>query len=306
MSATGFRQWTAGTLVAAGDALGESALWDARTQAVYWLDLLRPGLNRVAIDGSGFRQTVLPMPPPLGMIALGDHPGSLFLTARGGLYRLDVDTGAASLLADPSQGQTDIVFNDGKVDRAGRLWLGTSHALESEPKGSLYMRSPDGSFRIADSGFPVSNGPAFSRNGSILYFSDSVGRQILAYDVPAAGLPLLRRRVFAAFDEADGVPDGLTVDAEDCLWCAHWGGACVTRFAPDGRRIGRVELPVRLVTSCAFAGPGLETLVVTSARTTEPTDVKKSRPEEGSLFSCRPGVQGLLEIPVNEAPSSHA
>jgi sugar lactone lactonase YvrE len=168
------------------------------------------------------------------------------------------------------------------------------------------MRSRDGRFRIADSGFPVSNGPAFSRNGSILYFSDSVGRQILAYDVPTAGLPLLSRRVFAAFDEADGFPDGLTVDAEDCLWCAHWGGACVTRFAPDGRRIGRVELPVPLVTSCAFAGPGLETLVVTSASTPEPSDITKAGPEEGSLFCCRPGVLGLPEIPVKEAPSTHA
>lgn len=293
MSDGSTKAWRAEPLVAARNVLGESALWDPRSETIYWLDLLEPALNCASLDGNTFRKLTLQLRPPLGMIALTDDPDFLFLATRGGLHLLYAHDGTVRPLGDPSEGQSDIVFNDGKIDRSGRLWLGTSHELETEPKGSLYMREKDGSFRVADSGFAVSNGPAFSRDGTILYFSDSARARILAYDMPSAGLPLSNRRIFATFDDDEGVPDGLTVDAEDCLWCAHWGGSRVTHFAADGTRIGHVELPVPLVTSCTFAGPGLETLIITTARSSDPTGVHGTRAGEGDLYRCRPGVRGL-------------
>lgn len=293
MSVASGPTWRAETLVASGDALGESPLWDLRTATVYWIDLLEPKLNSVSLDGTGFRQLRIPMSSPLGMIALSNDPGSLFLSGRGGLHLLDTGTGTVSHITDPSNGSTDIVFNDGKIDRCGRLWLGTSHELETEPKGALYMRLDDGTFRTADAGFAVSNGPAFSRDGTVLYFSDSARSRILAYDVPSTGLPLAGRRVFATFADGDGVPDGLTVDAEDCLWCAHWGGSCLTRFTREGTRIGRVQVPVPLVTSCSFAGADLKTLVITTARSPSKQDAGERSVGEGDIFRCRPGVAGL-------------
>ena len=180
MSDANVKQWRAQLFVAVGNALGESPLWDQRTGTIYWLDLLKPTLNSVSFDGANFQQVELRMQPPLGMIALSDNPGILYLTGRGGLHLLDASDGSVQPLGDPTDGQADIVFNDGKKDRSGRLWLGTSHELETEPKGALYLQLDDGSFSRADQGFAVSNGPAFSRDGSVLYFSDSVRSRILA------------------------------------------------------------------------------------------------------------------------------
>ena len=112
------------------------------------------------------------------------------------------------------------------------IWAGTFDVPETGPRGILYCLEADGAWSVADSGFAVCNGPAFSPDGRTMYFSDSIGRRVLAYDIsPATRIPA-NRRVFASFE--DGVPDGLTVDAEGCLWCALYGAGRLVRFAPDG------------------------------------------------------------------------
>jgi sugar lactone lactonase YvrE len=137
----------------------------------------------------------------------------------------------------------------------------------------------------------VVNGPAFSPDGGVIYVSDSMGRRILAFDVDRGALR--RRRTFATMSKDEGFPDGLTVDAEGCLWCAHWEGSRVTRFAPTGERLSVIRIPAPLVTSVAFGGSALDTLFVTTARLgLNPGDIARA-PQSGSLFAVKPGITGL-------------
>ena len=278
------------------DALGESPLWHPAERALYWLDVARPRLHRLAPDG-GVATLALAAAAPLGSIVAADRPGTLVLAGLGGLSLLDAETGRLAPFADPEEGRDGVGFNDGKVDRWGRLWIGTHDLKEEAPRGVLWCLAPGARPVLADAGFAVSNGPAFSPDGATLYFSDSVGRRILAYDLRADDPRPTGRRVFATMAIDEGYPDGLTVDADGCLWVAHWDGWRLTRFAPDGERLAVVPMPVPRPTSVAFGGEGLATLHVTSARLDLGAATLAAAPNSGCLFAFEPGVRGLPERP---------
>jgi sugar lactone lactonase YvrE len=139
---------------------------------------------------------------------------------------------------------------------------------------------------VGDSGFAVCNGPAFSPDGRTMYFSDSVGRRVLAYDVSPSARTLANRRVFASFE--DGIPDGLTVDAEGGLWCALYGAGRLVRFAPDGALVKAYELPCPIVTAAGFGGPDMTTLFVTTGTSPESE-------QGGAVFAMDTGIKGLAE-----------
>jgi sugar lactone lactonase YvrE len=196
-------------------------------------------------------------------------------------------------MSAPLTGLPDLIPNDGAVDPTGRLWFGTSHADETEPRGIIF-RSDDGErFEPADAGFTVCNGPAFSVDGTVLYLSDTMSGTVLTYDVERSGA-LRRRRVLLRLPDGE-LPDGLTVDAEGCLWVAHWGGACVTRWSPDGELLRRLSVPTPLVTAVRFGGTDLDELYITTARE------EGSGPDAGLLYATRPGVRGLPQTVWREA-----
>ncbi|MBN9022998.1 MAG: SMP-30/gluconolactonase/LRE family protein, partial [Rhizobiales bacterium] len=142
-------------------------------------------------------------------------------------------------------------------------------------------------------GFLVSNGPAVSPDGRLLYFNDSFGRRTLVYDLDP-GDPMPRnRRLFAQYDS--GVPDGMTVDAEGGVWVAFWEGWRVARYTPEGALSETVALPCPNVTSVCFAGPGLDTLVITTAREGMDAATLAAHPEAGHTFALTPGWTGLAE-----------
>jgi sugar lactone lactonase YvrE len=184
-----------------------------------------------------------------------------------------------------------VSYNDAKMDHFGRYWMGTFDIKETEPRGILYCISQDGTWSVGDSGFAVCNGPAFSPDGRTLYFSDSAGRRLLAYDVSGDTTRLANRRVLVQFGDGEGMPDGLTVDADGDIWCAQYGAAKVGCFAPDGSRRHSIALPCQAVTSCCFGGADLSTLYIT----TGPTKGEPPEAHGGGLFACRPGVTGLAE-----------
>ncbi|MEX2202347.1 MAG: SMP-30/gluconolactonase/LRE family protein, partial [Dongiaceae bacterium] len=130
-----------------------------------------------------------------------------------------------------------------------------------------------------------------------LYFSDTAGRRLLAYDLDPETGALGTARPFATIGEDAGLPDGLTVDAEGFVWCAHYGGGRVTRFAPDGQIDGTIPLPVPFVTSCCFGGGSLETLYITTARSGMDAAALAATPLSGALFAVEPGVAGIAERP---------
>jgi sugar lactone lactonase YvrE len=274
------------------DSLGESVFWHAGEQALYWIDFYGPVLHRWNPVSGVRNDWTIPGSQVVGS-AVPANNGRVLLALDSGLHVFDPEDGSTRFFADPNGGRPGIGYNDAKVDRAGRYWIGTYDTEEREPRGILYCVASDGTASVADSGYMVCNGPAFSPKGRILYFSDTAGSRLLAYDLDLdTGRPG-KARLFSRISADDGLPDGLTVDREGFLWCAHYGGGRVTRFAPDGDIDRTIELPVPYVTSCCFGGPSLETLYITTARSGMDTAALTASPSAGALFAIEPGVQGL-------------
>ncbi len=155
--------------------------------------------------------------------------------------------------------------------------------------------SGNGKSIIGDDGFIVCNGPAFSPDNRTLYFSDTMGRKILAYDIAPADGKLSGKRVFAMLEDGDGLPDGLAVDSAGDLWCAHYSAAKVSRFKPDGSRAEEITLPVPFVTSCCFGGDDLKTLYVTTGWSNPLATSIDQADLGGALFARRVATPGLAE-----------
>ena len=282
-------------LHASGASLGEAALWHQASGQVLWLDLLKPALYRHDPGSGETTRTAVDLAVPLGALIATDDPDRVLVSAPNGLSVMTLAGEIERVLVDPESGRDEIAYNDCKMDRFGRLWIGTHHLGESAPRGALWCCDADGKVRLADAGFPVSNGPAVSPDGSVLYFNDSVGRRTFAYDL-SRDAPLARnRRVFAAYSEDEGLPDGVTVDAAGGIWVAHWGGARVTRLTPDGRRDRTIALPCPNVTSVAFCGEALDRLVITTAREGMSEEELAAQPLAGHVFACTPGETGIAE-----------
>ena len=150
--------------------------------------------------------------------------------------------------------------------------------------------------RLIETGMAVVNGPAFTPDGRTMYVCDSAAGRIMAYDIE--GSAAHSRRIFAEMTVAEGLPDGVTVDSEACLWCAHWDGGRVTRFSPAGKRLLTVPIPAPRVTSVAFGGPGLATLFVTTARQGLSADALEQFPASGGLFAIETGICGIAATPL--------
>jgi sugar lactone lactonase YvrE len=240
-------------------------------------------------------QSSLSLKAPLGAISATANSKLLIVSHAGGLSTFNIKTGATKIFARPEQDRDAIIYNDCKADRFGRLWVGSSHAKETDPRGALWCVLPNGKCFLGDVGFAVSNGPAFSLDGRIMYFNDSVGKKTFAYDIsPDDPIPR-NRRVLISYTLEEGMPDGLTVDAEGNLWVAHWGGARITQFTKAGFRLRHIQVPAPHVTSVGFGGENLATLYVTTARDGMSPDALHLWPQSGNLFATKPGVHGIEE-----------
>jgi sugar lactone lactonase YvrE len=270
------------------DKLGESAQWNSATGELFWIDFYGPTIHRLASDGRRTDWTLSQFASIGSVVPCAD--GRLVVGMDNGLYYFNPRDGGVAPFADPNQGRPDLPYNDAKVDRHGNYWVGNFDATESAPRGVLYVLNRRGEWRIGDSGFTVCNGPTFSPAGDVLYFSDSLGRQSLAYDLDGATGRLTRRRVFQKYSEADGVPDGCCVDAEGCVWVALYDGSKVMRLSREGERLDTLRLPARNITSCCLGGKDLRTLFVTSGHALD-----GSEPEGGALFATEVAVPGLPE-----------
>lgn len=269
--------------------LGEGPIWVEREQALYWVDILERRLFRWS--GSDDVRTI---DLPVHVCSLAPRAGGGFIGAGyDGFLAID-EAGRIELIGDPEPELETNRFNDGKVDRAGRFWAGTMDRLERDATGSLYRLDPDLRWTRIDTGYRVTNGPAFSLDGRTMYHSDSALGRVYAFDLAADGTAS-NRRDFARFERAEGYPDGMTVDAEDCLWVAFWDGWCVRRLSPAGEQLLELQLPVQRPTSCTFAGPALDRLFITSARRGLDAGALQMQPSAGGLFMTMPGVTGVVE-----------
>jgi xylono-1,5-lactonase len=280
---------------AAANKLGEAAIWHAASKRLLWIDLYDP---KLFIHDPATGETLvraIALRAPLGAIVATTNPKLLIVSHPQGLSTLNIKTGATKAFARPEQDRDAIIYNDCKVDRFGRLWVGSSHAKEAEVRGALWCVLPNGKCFLGDVGFAVANGPAFSLDGKIMYFNDSAGKKTFAYDISPDDPHPRNRRVLISYTHEEGMPDGLTVDSEGCLWVAHWGGARITRFSNAGLRLGAYQVPAPHVTTVGFGGENLATLYVTTARDGMSPDALELWPQSGNLFALKPGVQGIPE-----------
>jgi sugar lactone lactonase YvrE len=275
--------------------LGESIIWHEASGLLFWIDLLEPALFDTPPGEPSFRRRPLPLPPPIGSIAATTDPKRLMLAHRGGLSLLHIDTLALEAFADPEGGRDAIIYNDMKCDRWGRLWVGTSHQKEIEARGALWCVKDRRTWALGDAGFPVSNGPAFSLDGRIMYFNDSAGRRTFAYDIAEGDLLPRNRRLLRSYTDDEGMPDGLVVDSEGGIWSAQWGGASTFRLSPEGQVLARIPVPAGNVTTLCFAGPDLKDVYITTARDALSTATLGTYSLTGSVFRMKSNVSGLPE-----------
>ena len=275
--------------------LGEGVRWDPRHGALVWVDVHRGRLLAAPVSGSipgdveeldvgGPLTAVFPLPEAGDGWVVG-HGEGLALLHRSG----DVRELAAPERRRP--GHTRV--NDGACDAEGRLWLGSMEYAGAAGQGCLYRLNLDGRLTVALAPTTVSNGIGWSPNGATMYFVDSGAGTVTAFGYDAGSLH--DPRVLVRLDE--GLPDGLCVDDEGCVWVAVWGGGAVHRYSPDGTLLARVAVPTRQPSCCAFGGPDRDVLFITSARVGLSETELSQEPHAGCLFSVHVGVTGPAAHP---------
>ena len=283
------------------DILGESPLWDDEAQVLWWVDIRRPALRRLDY-ASGHIET-WPMPDLVGCIALCDD-GRLLIALPERIAAFEPRTGSFATVAVPPTRIPGHRFNDGRCDRQGRFWVGTMHNVTRAPEGELFRLDPDGRLTSKHAGICIPNSLAWSPDGRTMYFADSLRYTIFAYDYDPATGETSGERVFAT-TATPAFADGSAVDAEGCLWNAQFNGWRLVRYAPDGRVDRIVEVPTHRPTCCAFGGPNLDILYVTTASQQMSDDELARQPLAGSLLALEAGVRGLREprFPLSKLPT---
>jgi sugar lactone lactonase YvrE len=272
--------------------LGEAPLWDPAERALYWVDVKRREVHR--FDPATGRDARWIVAEDVGSLAVR-AAGGLVVAMRSGFHFLDPATGRTTPIVDPEPERGENRFNDGKPDRQGRFWAGSMHDLETRPTGGLYRLDPDRSCRRLVDGLVCSNGLCWSPDGRTMYHADTAYRTVWAWDFDPDRGEIANRRTFIEVPAADGAPDGATVDAEGCLWLAHWDGWRLTRYDPIGRIERVVPLPVQRPTCPAFGGPDLDVLYVTSASIDLSAAERARQPLAGGILALAPGIRGLPE-----------
>ena len=255
---------------------GEGPLWHPAEQCLYWVDIPAgrlyrydpaTGENEVAYETDG---------APIGGYTI-EADGALLLFTHGAIERLVPGTSTTERV---STVDADTRFNDVIADPEGRVFAGTMPG--NGEFGDLYRIDTDGSARVVVEGLDIPNGMGFSGDASTFYLTESEARRVYAYDYDYTTGEIANRRTFVATPPDDGVPDGMTVDAEDHVWSARWNGGRAVRYDPTGRAVDQIELPARKVASLTFAAPSRDDLYVTTALTDGDRSVEGDG--AGSLF----------------------
>jgi sugar lactone lactonase YvrE len=267
--------------------LGEGPHWDAATDTLVWVDIMAGEVHR--FDPAAGTDTKFDVGQPVGA-AVPRSGGGLVLALRDGVAVVSDTGGELRWLVEIERESARTRMNDAACDPQGRLWAGTMDVEEREPIGTLYRVTGGGEVEAVLPEVTISNGLGWSPDGRTLFYIDSPCRALEAFDFDPEAGAISRRRQVCAIDPGPGEPDGLTVDAEGCIWVGLWEGWALRRFSPEGHPLATVEVPAARVTSCAFGGAGLATLYITTAR---PDDNDPRQPHAGGVFSVRPGVHGL-------------
>ena len=272
--------------------LGEGPIWDSRENVLWWIDINECRLHR--FDPATKDDVTYDIGQRVGTV-VPRASGGLMLAVQNGFAAFDPATQKLEIIADPEAHLPANRFNDGKCDPAGRFWAGTLELVEQDmTAGALYCLYPDGRVesRVADVG--ISNGIVWTADKQTMYFIDSPTRRVDAFDYDNATGEICNRRTAIALPAGIGYPDGMAIDAEDKLWVALWAGWGVARFDPvTGKLLEKIDVQASQVTACAFGGPELRDLYITTARRDLLGEDLKDQPDAGGLFHLRVDVAGV-------------
>lgn len=272
--------------------LGESPLWDAINERILWVDILRGEVHQYGYKNSIYK--VFSSHLMISAIALC-RSGLLIAATQCGFALIDLEKKNLIGIIDPEKHLEHNRFNDGKCDPAGRFWAGTMSVNDTPEAGCLYTLEPDFSVSAKIRGVGCSNGIAWNHEGNLMYYIDTLTRQVVSFDFDIINGGLSNKRVIIEIPETDGYPDGMTIDSEGMLWIALWGGYRIARYNPlSGEMTHNFRLPVSQISSCTFGGENLQDLYVTTAKTGLQTHEIRKQPLAGRLFVIKnSGFQGL-------------
>lgn len=273
---------------------GEGPVWDGRSSSLLWIDLERPAAYR--FDPALGRQTAnWPVESRIGMIGLATGDRMVIATRELGVAWLHASTGEVTSIVHPARDRGPGFYNDGRVDRRGRLWVGWITDARVNP-GMIFRVGPDGSTVAAIDGIHASNGMAWSPDNRTMYFTDSKSGIVYAASFDLASGVVGERRALIRFERDQGIPDGLAVDRDGCLWIAMYQGWQIVKCSAEGKILRKIKTPVLNPTSLCFGGDNLGTLYMTSAVRRHTAPELLAQPLAGALFAAPdPGTTGLPE-----------
>lgn len=269
--------------------LGEGPVWVERDRALWFVDIKKHQVHRY--DPASGAKASWDAPEQVGFILPAER-GGFVAGLQSGLYHFDERNGAFDPIVEVEPDKPGNRLNDGVVDPSGRLWFGTMDNGEKAKSGAFYCFA-DGEVRHTGlDGIAITNGPAVSPDGRILYFVDTLKGTLEAADIRDDGT-LGERRPFARIDPKHGHPDGPTIDSEGCVWISLYAGWEARRYSPAGELVQSVRFPVANVTKIAFGGDDLRTTYATTARQMLKPDEIARQPQIGDLFEFQVDVPGV-------------
>lgn len=278
-------------IIPVGNTLGEGVLWDPIEKRVWWTDIQELRLFRH--DPATRALQTFDLPERLGSFGFVAGSDEIIAAFESGFAIFHPESRRLDWLARPDHGAKNLRFNDGRVDRQGRFWSGSMVEGKGQPTGKLYcLRGKTAEVHLTD--IAISNSICFSPDGRYLYFTDTPKREILRYDIDPDTSFIGNRTVFARTPRG-AFPDGSNVDAQGCVWNAHWGAGRVVRYALDGSVDSEIDVPATQPTCIAFGGPHLDMLYVTSAREGLTADSLKTQPHAGDVFVYKLDVKGMAD-----------
>jgi len=269
--------------------LGEGPVWVERDRALWFVDIKKQQIHRYD-PASGARRS-WDAPEQVGFILPAER-GGFVAGLQSGLYHFDDNSGAFDLIVKVDEDLPANRLNDGTVDPKGRIWFGTMDNQERDRSGAFYCFANGKLTRTAIGNIAITNGPAVSPDGRILYVVDTLRGTIDAVDIDDDGT-LGERRSYVRIDPSEGHPDGPTIDAEGCVWISLYAGWEARRYSPTGELIERVRFPVANITKIAFGGDDLRTVYATTARQLLSRENIAKQPEIGDLFEFTAEVPGV-------------
>ena len=269
--------------------LGEGPVWVERDRALWFVDIKKQQIHRYD-PASGARRS-WDAPEQVGFILPAER-GGFVAGLQSGLYHFDDNSGAFDLIVKVDEDIPANRLNDGTVDPKGRIWFGTMDNQERDRSGAFYCFANGKLTRTAIGNIAITNGPAVSPDGRILYVVDTLRGTIDAVDIDDDGT-LGERRSYVRIDPSEGHPDGPTIDAEGCVWISLYAGWEARRYSPTGELIERVRFPVANITKIAFGGDDLRTVYATTARQLLSRENIAKQPEIGDLFEFTAEVPGV-------------